>query len=192
MMRFAPFTRDFYIPKGAIKIADKASDGIVYIFRSAKARPAAMAFHGKAVKPDWHHSFPDDAARERKIREHFEGRRRWAEWQGERRAERKKPHGFEIGHVLYASWGYDQTNIDFFQVTKVIGAQMVEVRPVSQISADTGNEPWMTGKVVPKLDGFTGEALRRRVNGRSKSVRIDNVRTAFLWDGRPLNWTGYA
>ena len=53
MMRFAPFTRDFYIPKGAIKIADKASDGIVYIFRSAKARPAAMAFHGKAVKPDW-------------------------------------------------------------------------------------------------------------------------------------------
>ncbi|BCH68479.1 hypothetical protein RvVAT039_pl13120 (plasmid) [Agrobacterium vitis] len=86
MMRFAPFTRDFYIPKGSIKIADKASDGIVYIFRSAKDRPAAMAFHGKAVKPDWHHSFANDAARERKIREHFEGRRRWAEWQGERRA----------------------------------------------------------------------------------------------------------
>lgn len=192
MMRFAPLTRDFYIPKGAIRIADKASDGVVYVFRSAKDRPAAMAFHGKAVKPDWHHSFPNDAARERKIREHFEGRRRWAEWQGERRAERKKPHGFEVGHVLYASWGYDQTNIDFFQVTKVIGAQMVEVCAVSRISADTGNEPWMTGKVVPQLDGFTGEAMRRRVNGRSKSVRIDNVRTAFLWDGRPLNWTGYA
>lgn len=192
MMRFAPFTRDFYIPKGAIKIADKASDGVVYIFRTSKDRPAAMAFHGKAVKPDWHHSFSNDAARERKIREHFEGRRRWAEWQAERRAERKKPHGFEVGHVLYASWGYDQTNIDFYQVTKIIGAQMVEVRKVSQISADTGNEPWMTGKVVPKLDGFIGEVLRRRVNGRSKSVRIDNVRTAFLWDGRPINWTDYA
>ena len=84
------------------------------------------------------------------------------------------------------------TNIDFYQVTKIIGAQMIEVRKVSQISADRGDEPWMTGKVVPKLDGFTGEALRRRVNGRSKSVRIDNVRTAFLWDGRPINWTGYA
>lgn len=147
---------------------------------------------GKAAKPDWHHSFPNDAARERKIREHFEGRRRWAEWQGERRAERKKPHGFEVGHVLHASWGYEQTNIDFYQVTRVIGAQMVEVRAVSQISADTGNEPWMTGKCLPKLDSFTGEVLRRRVNGRSKSVRIDNVRTAFLWDGRPINWTGYA
>ncbi|PYE92729.1 hypothetical protein C8J35_12022 [Rhizobium sp. PP-F2F-G38] len=192
MMRFAPLTRDFYVPKGAIRIADKASDGVVYVVRSAKDRPAAMAFHGKTVKPDWHHSFFNDAAREGKIRKHFEGRRRWAEWQGERRAERKKPHGFEVGHVLYASWGYDQTNIEFFQVTKVIGAQMVEVRAVSRISADTGNELWMTGKVVPQLDGFTGEAMRRRVNGRSKSVRIDNVRTAFLWDGRPLNWTGYA
>ena len=71
-------------------------------------------------------------------------------------------------------------------------ANMVEVREVSQIAADTGNEPWMTGKVVPKMDAFTGDPMRRRVNGRSKSVRIDNVRTAFLWDGRPLNWTGYA
>lgn len=50
----------------------------------------------------------------------------------------------------------------------------------------------MTGKCLPKLDGFTDEPLRRRVNGRSKTVRIDKVRTAFLWDGRPLNWTGYA
>lgn len=191
MMRFAP-SRDFYIPKGSVKIADKASDGVVYIYTSHKDKPAAIAFHGKAQKPDWHHSFANDEARERKIRDHFEGRRRWAEWQQERRDERKKPHGFEVGHLLYASWGYEQTNIDFYQVTKIIGAHMVEVREVAQISADKGDEPWMTGKVVPKLDAFTGKPMRRRVNGRSKSVRIDNVRTAFLWDGRPLNWTGYA
>ena len=77
-------------------------------------------------------------------------------------------------------------------MTAIIGANTVEVRAVSQIAADTGNEPWMTGKCLPKLDGFTDEPLRRRVNGRSKTVRIDKVRTAFLWDGRPLNWTGYA
>ncbi|MCZ4093333.1 hypothetical protein [Sinorhizobium psoraleae] len=85
----------------------------------------------------------------------------------ERRDERKKPHGFEVGHILYASWGYEQTNIDFDHVTKVIGRHMVEVREVSQIAADTGNEPWMTDKVVPKLDAFAGESMRRRVNGRS-------------------------
>ncbi|RMC62509.1 hypothetical protein [Sinorhizobium meliloti] len=192
MMRFAPLTRDFYIPKGSVKINDKASDAVVYVYTSAKDRPAAMAFHGKAVKPDWHHTFANDAARERKIREHFEARGRWSEWKQERRDERKKPHGFEVGHILYASWGYEQTNIDFYQVTKIIGRHMVEVREVSQIAADTGNEPWMTGKVVPKLDAFTSEPMRRRVNGRSKSVRIDKVRTAFLWDGRPVNWTGYA
>ncbi len=192
MMRFSPPTRDFYIPKGSVKITDKVSDAVVYVYTSAKDRPAAMAFHGKAVKPDWHHTFASEAARERKIREHFEARRRWSEWKQERRDERKKPHGFEVGHILYASWGYEQTNIDFYQVTKIIGRHMVEVHEVSQIAADTGNEPWMTGKVVPKLDAFTGAPMRRRVNGRSKSVRIDKVRTAFLWDGRPVNWTGYA
>ena len=192
MMRFAPLTRDFYIPKWSIRIADRNSDGVVYVYRSAKNRPAAMAFHGKAVTPDGQHSFASEAAREAKIRGHFKGRQRVITGRAERRAERKQPHGFEVGHVLYASWGYEQTNIDFFQVTRIIGAHTVEVREVSQIAADTGNEPWMTGKCLPRLDGFTGEPMRRRVNGRSKSVRIDKVRTAFLWDGRPLNWTGYA
>ncbi|RVG23693.1 hypothetical protein CN233_28930 [Sinorhizobium meliloti] len=192
MTRFAPFPRDFYIPKGSVKIADRNSDGVVYVYRSAKDRPATMAFHGEAVKPDWHHSFANEATREHKIRAHFEGRQRAASWPAEHRAERKQPHGFEVGHILYASWGYEQTNIDFYQVTRIIGAHTVEVREVSQIAADTGNEPWMTGKCLPKPDGFTGEPLRRRVNGRSKTVRIDKVRTAFLWDGRPINWTGYA
>lgn len=62
MMRFAPFTRDFYILKGSINITDKASDCIVYIFHNAKGRPAVMAFHGKAVEPDWNHNFSSDTA----------------------------------------------------------------------------------------------------------------------------------
>ncbi|MER9484225.1 hypothetical protein NKI74_33885 [Mesorhizobium sp. M0494] len=80
------------------------------------------------------HSFASTEVRERRVRDHFEGRRRWTIWKQERRDERKRPHGFEVGHVLYASLGYDQTNIDFYQVTKIIGAHMVEVYAVSQIS----------------------------------------------------------
>lgn len=192
MMRFAPLTRDFYIPKGAVKISDRSSDGLAYCYVTATGKPGAMAFHGRAIKPDWNHTFADPVSRERKIMAHFQARRRVVAYRAERRSERAKPHGFEVGHVLYASWGYEQTNIDFFQVTRIIGAHLVEVRAVTQIAADTGNEPWMTGKVIPQPDGFTGEPLRRRVNGRSKSIRIDKVRTAFVWDGRPVNWTGYA
>ena len=87
MTRFAPFTRDYYIPKGSVRIADRNSDGIVYVYRSTKDRPAAMAFHGKAVKPDWHHSVANEAVRETKIKAHFEGRRRVATWRAERRAQ---------------------------------------------------------------------------------------------------------
>lgn len=45
---------------------------------------------------------------------------------------------------------------------------------------------------MPGLDAFIGKTLRRRVDGRSRCIRIDGVRTAFLWDGRPVNWTAYA
>ncbi|MBX5132389.1 hypothetical protein HJB80_06800 [Rhizobium lentis] len=75
------------------------SDGRVYVYRSAKDQPTATAFHGKAVKPDWHQSFANEAARELKIRAHSEGRQRAASWRAERRAERKQPHGFEVGHI---------------------------------------------------------------------------------------------
>lgn len=27
-------------------------------------------------------------------------------------------HGFNVGDILYASWGYEQTNLDFFKVVK--------------------------------------------------------------------------
>ena len=37
----------------------------------------------------------------------------------------------EIGHIVYASWGYDQTNIDFYKVIRKTAA-MVELRAIGQ------------------------------------------------------------
>ncbi|MBP2444112.1 hypothetical protein [Rhizobium leguminosarum] len=42
MMRFAP-SRDFYIPKGSVKIADKAGDGLVYIYRPCRLEAGILA-----------------------------------------------------------------------------------------------------------------------------------------------------
>ena len=196
MMRFAPTTRESYVPTGAIKITDKNSDAVVYCYTIAKGKPGALAFHGRAIKPDWHHTFADAAFRERKIRSYFEGRQRVVAARAKRRQEFKAgqavPHSFEAGHVLYTSWGYEQTNIEFFQVTKLIGRHMVEVCKIARVDASKGNEPWLTGKTLPSLDAVIGKPLRRRANAHSKSIRIDNVRTAFLWDGQPKNWTAYA
>lgn len=37
----------------------------------------------------------------------------------------------EIGHIVYASWGYDQTNIDFYKVVRKT-EKMVELREIGQ------------------------------------------------------------
>lgn len=122
------FTRDFYIHKGATKIADKQSDAVAYVYERNNVLFAQM-FFGKQAKPAWHYRFADAAKREKAIKSSFAN---WQESQSRKAAYRAErvaaTHNFETGHVLRASWGYDQTNVDFYQVTKVISPKMVELR----------------------------------------------------------------
>ena len=39
-------------------------------------------------------------------------------------------HGFKVGDILYMSWGYEQTNLDFFKVVAVTekSVRLVEVK----------------------------------------------------------------
>lgn len=38
--------------------------------------------------------------------------------------------GVQVGDIFSASWGYDQTNVDFFQVIALVGSASVRVREV--------------------------------------------------------------
>lgn len=38
--------------------------------------------------------------------------------------------GVKVGDIFSASWGYEQTNVDFFQVVELVGALSVRVRQV--------------------------------------------------------------
>lgn len=64
-------------------------------------------------------------------------------------------HTFKVGEVLYQSWGYDQTNIDFYQIVS-IGEKSVKVRSISQKMVN-GTEGFMCENVTPDIDNFTGE-----------------------------------
>ena len=39
--------------------------------------------------------------------------------------ERTNPHTLKVGDVLYCSWGYAQTNVDYFKVSEVIGKRII-------------------------------------------------------------------
>jgi len=59
---------------------------------------------------------------------------------------------YKVGDVLHHSWGYDQTNCDFYQVVEVKKASVV----LRKIGAETvpGSEGFMSESIMPTKDAF--------------------------------------
>jgi hypothetical protein len=190
-MRFQ-MTREYFVPKGAAKVADKLSDAVAYIYTDKQGRPCSRVFYGKQTKPV--HSFyhRNEAEREKSITRDFEARRAYAKRLAARREERKGEHTLVVGTVLRSSWGYDQTNIDFYEVTRLIGKHSVEIRKIGAESRETGWAGSMTGDCLPMEGKFIGDPMVKRANpDNSVKVRDWGV-WARPWDGRIEKWTAYA
>jgi hypothetical protein len=65
----------------------------------------------------------------------------------------------EMGQILKAVWGYDQTNVDYYQVTAKNGATMNTIRPIRSKEVPN-NDQSMTGKTSPFPNDFTGPDRR--------------------------------
>lgn len=185
--------REFYIPSNetVTEHRDTESDAVAFTYEAGGA-PYALAFSGKRSKPDWHYRFQTVERRASKIAEHAESRRAHARYRAEQKAKRAAPHTLKVGDLLKTSWGYDQTNVEFFEVVALVGVSMVEVREIADERESTG---WETGTATPTPGVYVGKPFRRRVvNGRwSHSIRIEgDYRIASQWDGKPAHWSSYA
>lgn len=181
--------REFYVPKGAVKVADKNSDAVAYLApHPTKPWHRAVVFVGNQSKPLLDANFTTPAAREERVRTLFQNRRgaiaRKAEQQAARKAEDR---GLEVGDIVVSSWGYNRTNVDAFQVTALIGRTMVELRKINcaTIKGTEGNYGPYSGDCVPVKDSFAegrqSETLRKVA--KSGAVSLDDTRYASKWDG---------
>ena len=95
----------------------------------------------------------------------------------------------ETNSILKSSWGYDQTNIDFYEVIKVkndwatiqkIGQEIVENMP-----------EYMGEKVIPAIDYKIGKPFRRKITTFSSGdyVGIHSYSAASVWEGKPETQT---
>lgn len=73
-----------------------------------------------------------------------------------------------VGDILVASWGYDQTNYDYYQVTRLVGKNSVEIRELCQSTESTS---WGEDACVPVKNKFIGEPMIKRVNEKG-SVKV--------------------
>jgi hypothetical protein len=128
----------------------------------------AMAFVGKAIKPTWYYGFKSKEQLDQKINELFAQRNSYIAYKQEQKAKRKAAAAtikVEVGDVFVSTWGYDQTNVDYYQVVAVSG-QMATVRAIKGEGEDDG---FMTGKCVPVPDQFCGEPRRVKLQKYSDS-----------------------
>jgi hypothetical protein len=157
------------IPATAIKVVVKGIAGTEIYLWSEGSKTYAKAFTGKASKPSFYYSYSSEQRREESIKKWIDGlfsaQKRKTEW----KQELNKDHDVKEGDVFRSSWGYDQTNVDYFQVTKVIG-KMVEVRKIAQERIDTGD---MCGQCVPSLNVFIGLPMRKKVT-RGDTIKIEH------------------
>lgn len=102
------------------------------------------------------------------------------------KAERRKPQerGLEVGDILSAVWGYDQTNYNYYEVTKLIGKTMVEVREVSQMTNESG---YMQGECAPVSGNYIGDPMRR--TAKNGAVKICDVIRASKMDYKEVAGT---
>lgn len=170
--------KERWIPPGSVPIKSKVSSAVVYI-SGLPDRLIAVGYRGKQVNPAFNYRFRDAARRWAYIAKFFDDVAKSESAKVERKAAKKqalaKPHGLKVGDVLYASWGYDQTNIDFYQVVEVVSGRSVKIRAIcSEASQEVG---FMTNYVVPVVDGFKGEPMLKRVDENDR-VRIASYASA--------------
>lgn len=140
-----------------------------------KDRPVLLVWQGKQKNPYSHYYYNSLERREEKIAEIKKIEDMIAERKAEQKAERSKAPEFEVGDIFSDSWGYDQTNVDFYECIEKPSAHYGIFR---EIGADRveGSEGHDCCQLVPApgryLDGRKGEPMRLKVQFQYGAVRI--------------------
>jgi hypothetical protein len=99
----------------------------------------------------------------------------------------------KVGDIITCSWGYDQTNVDFYKVTKVTAKTVSFVR----ITADRKYDGPMHGHSMPdptQIHPYSRAQTRRWSTSThfGWSCKCDPGGFAHLWDGKPEEFSEWA
>jgi len=127
--------------------------------------PKALGFIGAKGKPDFNYRFRTTAHREKFLNDWKESRIEEIRYKQEQKAKTQAPEiaavQFRIGEIIYNSWGYDQTNIDFYEVVKVTKATVV-IKPIQGQYASPGHCD-MSEFLKPLKGQFVGDEMRKKI-----------------------------
>ena len=107
--------------------------------------PLAIAFVGNAKKYSFYYRYNSPEERAERIESFFDNLKKRLEWKNEHKLKSKKAKDqmadkIQVGTLLHGSWGYEQTNCEFYQVIEKLSKYKVVIREIG-------------GKVVEDSEG---------------------------------------
>jgi hypothetical protein len=100
---------------------------------------------------------------------------------------------YKVGDIVTSSWGYDQTNVDFYKVTAVKNS-MIEIRQLSQTTTEY-NPGCMSGSTSPVENEFHPDfpKTHRKKPRPDGSFKLETWgRWCRPWDGKAKRCSWYA
>lgn len=171
-------------PESEYRVGADGCSAVVIVDRPGQI--VAYGYRAKTLKVNFAHRFQSAEHRARFVSDWMERNDRAAAESAARRAEAKAKHSLQVGDVLASSWGYEQTNVNFYEVVAVRGCA-VDLREIAKDKTHTND---MQGRCTAARGEYIGELIAgKRPSGRN-SVRIDSS-IASPWDGTPMHWSSY-
>lgn len=143
----------------------------------------AIGYSGRKSEQSWLYSYSSEFDMMKKVDDFFSRLESWEQSKKERKEDRKKESAqaketVQVGAIYYSTGGYDQTNVDFFQVVEKKGG-MIGIRKLHKAIA-----PGEHDRVLPVKDSFQSEEVLQKKVGNE--IRLpESWGVGCLWDGNP-------
>jgi hypothetical protein len=153
-----------------------------------KTQHYLIVFRGRSDKPLAHHWFANDQKRMDFMEKIVKANRDALASKKQDQQKRKEfQTSIQVGDIYYTSWGYDQTNVSFYQVVAVKG-KMIEARLIGKkiVGSEAGSD-----YVVPVKGDFRGtsfKALPREISNGREAFKVKDE-SAWEWEGKPVYQT---
>jgi len=82
-------------------------------------------------------------------------------------------HDYKIGDILHGSWGYDQTNCEYWQVVEVKPAS-VRIKPLRKRKV-AGSEGFMCEMLLPIPNEFVEDDYRLKAGTWPNERKVDSL-----------------
>ncbi len=156
---------------GCLCLMAEDLSSVVYIYEN-NGKAFARGYKGRAKKATFSYRYKDINDRAQKVTHWMESCSKAFTVKVKEAKERSStPRALNIDDILRASWGWEQTNIDYYKVTRLVGKNSVEVVEIGSHTDYNGQA--MSGTCTPNPDEEIGMRFVRRVL-QGDSIKINS------------------